>query len=268
MAFKCIYYRTLMIFIQLLIFLSLFSCSLQKRETNAFVRESWPWLAYIPSLNCTGAIVHSRWMLTSSNCFSNKSIPMELFIEVRNLNSSDKGNGVEEIYVIDYTRDDPKNGLTMLYLAQTVPSLTGKVVGLPAKNSNMDETAIVVGWDSRRANEANNVNIFAFSVEAVPCMGDGTRYVCVFLGKHLVTSSSIQEYCSGTTIGSPLVTINKNGLVTLAGVLHVRVGCEQHSNLIGTFLRISYQTTWIRQQFQIQGMKYALYAVYILASLR
>ena len=224
-------------------------------QVNGSNHETWPWLAYIPSLNCTGAIVHSRWMLTTSSCFVNKSIPSELFIQVQDFNSAENVQGVKLIYVIDYTRDSSTHGLTMLYLAQTTPSLTQNVVAMRAENANMDKTGIVLSWDSGRASGANNVNVFALSVDIVPCVRNRTRHVCVSLSKHSAGSSSnLFQYCSRMSLGSSLVTIDEDGLVSLAGVMHERARCQPHNNFIGMFSRVDYGRKWIRQQFRIQGM--------------
>ena len=257
MAFKhklnCDYYKNISTFIQLIVFLLLSLCPFL--QIHASTHETWPWLAYIPSLNCTGAIVHNRWMITASNCFLNKSIPSELLVQVQDFNSAGKVQGIRQLYVIDYTRGSSTHGFTMLYLAQTVPSLTESVVAMRAKNANMDNiTGIVLSWDSRRAYDANDVNIFALSVDIEPCVANSTRHVCVSLSKHLASSSSILQYCSSTSLGSSLVTIDENGLVSLAGVLHERAACQPHSNFIGSFLRVDYRRKWIRQQFRIQGM--------------
>lgn len=234
---------------RLVAFLLLFLCPIV--QVNA---ETWPWLAFIPSLNCTGAIVHESWMLTTSNCFLNKSIPSELFVEIQDSNSGSGGKGAKLVYVNDYTRHGSAHGLSMLYLAKTVPSLTQNVVALRAKNANMAKTGIVLSWDLGRATGARNVNAFALAVDIVPCVGDSTRHVCVSLDKHLANTSNILQFCSGATLGSSLVIIDENGLVSLAGLLHERTGCQLRSNFIGRFIRIDYGRKWIRQQFRIQGM--------------
>ena len=239
-------------FTQFIIFLSFLLCPLS--QISASSHETWPCLAYIPSLNCTGAIVHARWMLTTSNCFVNKTIPSKLFVQVQNVNSTGKEQSVRLIYVIDFTRDRLTHGLTMLYLAQTTPSLAQNVIAMRAKNANMDKTGIVMSWESGRASDDNNVSIFALSVDIVPCVGDSPRRVCASLSKHSAGSSSIYHYCSRIGLGSSLVTIDENGLVSLVGVLHEKAGCSAHSNLIGMFSQIDYGRNWIRQQFRIQGM--------------
>ena len=232
-----------------LLSMSLFS------QVNTSTAETWPWLAYIPSLNCTGAIVHSRWLLTSSTCFNNKSVPPELLIQVQEIDSMGKVKGVRLVYVIDYTRDrGSKNGFTMLYLAQTSPSLTKNLVSLRTINANMNETSIVLSWDTGRANDARNVNVFALSVDVGPCIDDSIRHVCVSLKKHSASSSSLLGYCSHTSLGSPLVTIDANGLLSLAGVLRQRAGCHTQSNFVGTFSRIDHGRKWIKKKFRIQGM--------------
>jgi secreted trypsin-like serine protease len=237
-------------FSQVIIFLSLSLCPLS--QIAASTHESWPWLAYIPSLNCTGAIVHSRWMLTTSHCFANKSVPSKLFAQIQAVNTTGNGQGVRLIYVIDYTRDGLTHGLTMLYLAQTIPSWTRNVVPLRAKNANVVETGIVMSWDSRRASDDNTVNIFALSVDFAPCVADSTR-ICASLSKHSSGGSTIFQYCSRIGLGSSLVTIDENGRVALVGVLHERAGCSADSNFVGMFSRVDHGRDWIRQQFRIQG---------------
>ncbi|XP_028408982.1 von Willebrand factor D and EGF domain-containing protein-like [Dendronephthya gigantea] len=103
-----------------------------------------------------------------------------------------------------------------------------------------------------RANDARNVNVFALSVDVSPCVDDSTRHVCVSLKKHSPSSSSILRYCSHTSLGSPLVTIDANGLVSLVGVLHQKTGCQTQRNLVGTFSRIDHGRKWIRKTFRIQ----------------
>ena len=239
-------------FTKFIIFLSFLLRPLS--QISASTHETWPWLAYIPSLNCTGAIVHGRWMLTTSNCFVNKKIPSKLFVQVQDANSTGKQRSLRLIYVIDYTRDGLTHGFTMLYLAQTTPSLAQNVIAMRAKNANMDKTGIVMSWESGRASYDDNVNIFALSVDIVPCVGDSPRPVCASLSRHSANSSSIFSYCSRMALGSSLVTIDENGLVSLVGVLHEKAGCSAQSNLIGMFSGIDYGRNWIRQQFRIQGM--------------
>lgn len=250
--FKCDHHNKTSSCIQLIIFLIISLCAIL--PTGAFRHETWPWLAYIPSLNCTGAIVHSKWMITTSNCFLNKTIPTDLFIQVRKFNSSGKVQGVREVYVIDYTRGISTHGFTMLYMAYTGQSLTQNAVSLRAKNSEMPKSGILLNWNTGRANGAKDVHTFALSVDIVPCVGDSARHVCVFLSKRFADSSNILPYCSSIRLGSPLVTIEESGLLTLAGVLHEGTNCRQQRNLIGKFLHIDDGRKWIRQQLRIQGM--------------
>ena len=249
------YYKMSSTLIQLVVFLLLFLCPIFK--IHASTQETWQWLAFIPTLNCTGAIIHESWMLTTSNCFVNKSIPTELFVEIQDFNSVGEAKGTKVVYVNDYTRHGSAHGLTMLYLTKTTPSLTQNVVAIRAKNANMARTAIVLSWDSGQAYGASNVNVFALAVDIVPCIGDSTRHVCVSLEKHLASTSSVLHYCSRATLGSSLVIIDEDGLVSLAGLLHERSGCQLHSNFIGSFIRIDYGKKWIRQQFRIQGMYFS-----------
>lgn len=246
------YHKMSSTLIQLVVLLLLFLSPIF--QIHASTQETWRWLAFIPTLNCTGAIIHENWMLTTSNCFVNKSIPTELFVEIQDFNSGGEAKGAKSVYVNDYTRHGSAHGLTMLYLAKTTPSLAQNVVAIRAKNANMARTGIVLSWDSGQAYGASNVNVFALAVDIVPCVGDSTRHVCVSLQKHLASTSSILQYCSRTTLGSSLVTIDEDGLVSLAGLLHERSGCRLHNNFIGSFIRIDYGRKWIRQQFRIQGM--------------
>ena len=257
---KSVFQGKLSNFLQRVLILCLFSSLPASFQVNASTHETWPWLAYVPSLNCTGAIVHNRWLLTTTRCFQNKSIPSELFIQVRETSSA--GKRVRLIYVIDYTRDDllhSTHGFTMLYLARTSPSLTQNVVTMRANyaNETREKTGIVLTWDTVRSNSdsgANGLNILALAVDVRPCVGDGDRYVCASFSKRFVSSASLAQYCSRLSVGNPLVVLGVSGVVTLAGVLHEKSVCQPHSDSLGKFARIDYGRKWIRRQFRIQGM--------------
>lgn len=192
-------------------------------------------------------------------------MPSELFIEIREVNIEGKVTGVRRIFVIDYTRDaqmESIHGLTMLYLARTIPSLTREVVPLRAKNSpRLEKYSIVLSWDSvvsKSGLDATSgishagVNIIALSVNISTCV-DQSHHLCVSLDKHLSSASSSALYCPRVTLGSPLVLLDSKGRVSLAGVLHQRSDCQARTKVLGRFTRVDHATKWIRRQFRIQG---------------
>lgn len=227
--------------------------------------KTWPWLAFIPSLKCTGAIVHSRWLLTASRCFQDEQkIPSELFIEVQDLSTEGKLTGVRKIFVIDYTRDErleSTHGLAMLYLARTIPSLTREVVHFtdPANSTLLEEKAgIVLSWDSKAGSKSSNptspevphgINIIALLVDINTC-ADRTHHLCVSLDKQL---SSTNLYCTRVSHGSSLVVFNADGGVSLVGILHRRSDCRASTQFLGRFTRVSRANDWIQRQFRMQG---------------
>lgn len=243
-------------------------CVLLWLASTAFVVNSsaktWPWLAFIPSLKCTGAIVHSRWLLTASRCFQDeRKIPSELFIELQDLSAEGEVTGVRKVFVIDYTRDErleSTHGLTMLYLARTIPLLTRKVVAFDgrANSTLLEKRGIVLSWDSKARSKSSNptspevpsdINIIALSVDITTC-SDRPHHLCVSLDKHL---SSTTPYCTRVSHGSPLVVFDADSGVSLVGILKRRSDCRASTKFLGRFSRVSRANDWIQRQFRIQG---------------
>lgn len=248
-----------------LLYLSLTLGSTLSVVKAATQREIWPWVAFIPSLRCTGAIVHNRWLLTSSQCFENKTdIPSELYIQIQD--SPREGNlaGVRTIFVIDYTRDkrlESVHGLTMLYLARTFPSLTREVASLQTANSTLvGKSGIVLSWNSGAARTGfygtseipGRVNIIALSVDITSC-GDHSRHLCASLDRLLSRATGSALYCTRVSLGSPLVLFGDDSGVSLIGVLHQRSDCQENTKVLGRFTPVKYANKLIRRQFRIQG---------------
>ena len=221
-------------------------------QVTVSTSKTWPWFAHIPSLNCSGAIIHERWLLTSSNCFTKMTFPSQLLIQAQNYETTKRNEeDTVMVSVIDYV-NSRKYDLAMLYLSQN--PFTVNVITMRAKYANTPNSAVVVNWHSHHTNDAGYAErTYTLPVDIVSCIDKNISRLCMsFRGN---SSYNVNEYCSRVNVGSPLIVFNEGGVISLVGVLQKKTVCGAQNNaIVGEFTYVYQDMEWIRKMFLIKGM--------------
>jgi len=187
---------------------------------------------------CAGALVSSRWVVTSASCSYSYNDPVDPSKVVIGLGESAKLTALEVNKIVvhtGYSQTDGEDNIALWKLKNAVDiTENNSTLCLPAKDSQQTGTATIVGWRITELPGSLSETLEEREVDLEDCGQEG-----------ILCSSAATTQCGGD-YGGPLLQGT-----TLVGAAVSDSGCAKDGK--GVFTQISKYTDWIQDTIANNG---------------